>query len=189
MIYLTWSKVYFTLICTEPWPVRPLEASAAMIGFLLRAFNGFSYKEKSTFISLVAIAGIYGAYFFEVVNGSPRQSLSAMLATMIGLVVVLVVVHVVFHIVISLDDVPEAEDERDRAVNRTSSVVGYNVLWAGVAMVIGRILILGTWAEKGAGAAAPSTFEIANLLLGCLVASEVAYYASQLFLYRRGVTR
>ena len=160
-----------------------------MIESMLRAFNGFSYKEKSALISLVGIAGTYGAYFFELITGSPRQSLSATLGTMIGLVVVLVVVHVIFHIVISLDDVPEEEDERDRAVKRTASVVGYNVLCVGVGVVIGRILILGSWAEKAAGAGTPSTFEIANLLLACLVASEVAYYASQLFLYRRGVAR
>jgi hypothetical protein len=67
--------------------------------------------------------------------------------------VLLVVVHVVFHIVISLDDVSERDDERDRAVSRRASVLGYNVLLAG------------------------------------LVISEVAYYASQLYLYRRGVTR
>jgi hypothetical protein len=145
----------------------------------------FSYKEKSILISLLAVAGIYGAYFYDVLSGDVDTTLEAMLASIIGIVIALVVVHIAYHIVISLDDVSEEEDERDRAVNRRASVFGYNVLFVVVLMVTSRIVILGSWAEEGGGAA-PSGFEIANLLLAGLVLSEVVYYATQLFFYRRG---
>lgn len=147
--------------------------------------NDFSYKEKSILISLLAIAGIYGAYFFDVVTGDVEATLQAMLVSMIGIVVALVIVHIAYHIVISLDDVSEEDDERDRAVNRRASVFGYNVLFVVVLAVASRIVIVGSWAEEG-GTVAPTGFEIANLLLAGLVLSEVVYYATQLFFYRRG---
>jgi len=153
---------------------------------VVKLFNGFSYKEKSILISLLAVAGIYGVYFIDVMSGSTEPTLSAMLSRMLGIVVALVVVHVIYHIVISLDDVSEEEDERDRAVNRRAAVFGYNVLFVAVLAVTGRMVILGAWAEHEQ-AIAPSTFEIANLLLAGLVLSEVVYYAMQLVLYRSGV--
>ena len=158
-----------------------------MIAAILRLFSGFSYKEKSILISLLAVAGLYGAYFFDLVSGNSEQALAAMLTNMFGLVVALVIVHVIFHIVITLDDVSEADDERDRAVSRRASVFGYNVLYSVVLLVTGRIVILGAWAEntQNAQIVAPSTFETANLLLVGLVLSEVVYYAMQLFFYRR----
>ena len=157
-----------------------------MLAAMLRLFNGFSYKEKSILISLLAVAGLYGAYFFDLISGQSEQTLEAMLTSMFGVVVALVVVHVIFHIVITLDDVSAAEDERDRAVSRRASVFGYNVLYVAVLLVTGRILILGVWGE-GTSLALPSHFEIANVLLAGLVLSEVIYYAMQLFFYRRGV--
>lgn len=158
-----------------------------MIGSVLRVLNGFSFKEKSTITSLVAVAGIYGTYFYDVLMAHQAQSLGSMLGTMIGLVVALVVVHIVFHIVIALDDHAHDDDERDRAISRRASVFGYNVLVVGVLLVIGHILILGSVAQEAAGVAVPGPVTIINLLLACLVASEVVYYASQLFLYRRGL--
>ncbi len=163
---------------------------------LLKLFNGFSFKEKSILISLLAVAALYGGYFYDLLgNGvglaDSSQSLQAMLERMIGIVIALVVVHIIFHIVISLDDVEEAEDERDRAVARRASVFGFNVLFLAVLLVLGRILILGAWAETddpGARSLAPpGLFEIANLLLAGLVAADLVYYGAQLFFYRRGL--
>lgn len=160
-----------------------------MLGSILKLFNGFSYKEKSILISLLAVAGLYGAYFGDLLAGAAGESLADMLGSMIGIVVALVIVHVAYHIVISMDDVSEAEDERDQAVSRRASVFGYNVLFVAVMLILGRILILGAWSEGADArmAAAPGVFEIANLLLAALVASEVVYYAAQLFFYRRGI--
>ncbi len=157
----------------------------------LNLFNGFSYKEKSILISLLAVSGLYGGYFLDMIQDPVDASLAAMLRSMVGIVIALVVVHVVFHIVISLDDVDEAADERDRAVARRASVVGFNVLFLAVLLVTGRIIILGAWAESEAPLDAPGglpgLFEIANLLLAGLVLSDVAYYAAQLYFYRRGL--
>jgi small neutral amino acid transporter SnatA (MarC family) len=154
---------------------------------LLKMFNGFSFKEKSILISLLAVAVLYGGYFLDMLGGGPEQTLALMLERMVGIVIALVAVHIIFHIVIALDDVEEAEDERDKAVARRASVYGFNVLFVAVLLVTGRIVILGAWAESAPPAAGPDVFEIANLLLAGLIASEVVYYAAQLFFYRRGL--
>lgn len=158
---------------------------------LLRLFNGFSFKEKSILISLLAVSGLYGGYFIDMWRTAAEPSMAAMLENMVGIVIALVIVHIVFHIVISLDDVEEAEDERDKAVARRASVYGFNVLFVAVLLVTGRIIILGAWAEADSPAdapgGAPGTFEIANLLLAGLVLSDLVYYGAQLFFYRRGL--
>jgi len=163
---------------------------------ILKLFNGFSFKEKSILISLFAVAALYGGYFYDLVSsgvhlGAASQSLSVMLESMVGIVIALVMVHIIFHIVISLDDVEEAEDERDKAVARRASVFGFNVLFVAVLLVTGRIVILGAWSETDDPSAMPSAvpgaYEIANLLLAGLVASEIVYYGAQLFFYRRGL--
>lgn len=153
----------------------------------LRLFNDFSYKEKSILISLLAVAGLYGNYFYDLLRGAVEQNMAAMLNNMAVLVVALIIVHIVFHIVISLDDVDEAEDERDKAVARRASVFGYNVLFVAVLAVIGRVVILGAFLDDDASRVPPGSFEIANLLLAGLILSEVVFYAAQLFFYRRGV--
>ena len=158
-----------------------------MIGSILKLLNGFSYKEKSILISLIAVTSIYGGYFFDVMNGAADRSLATMLQSMFGIVVALIIVHIIFSIVITLDDVSEAEDERDKAVSRRASVFGYNVLFWAVLMITARILIVGARSEEGAQVLAPGTFEIANLLLAGLVLSEIVYYGAQLLFYRVGI--
>ena len=154
----------------------------------LKLLNGFSFKEKSLLISLLTILVIYGGYFADVLSSTADRSLGAMLGTMIALLVALVAVHVFFHIVIALDDVEEAEDERDKAVARRASVYGYNVLFLAVILILGRMLIVGGWLEDGAADAGPLVYEVANLLLAALVTAEVVYYLAQLVFYRRGLS-
>ena len=156
---------------------------------LLNAYKAFSFREKSILISLLAVAVLYGGYFMDMLRGVGEHTMAVMLGNMVGIVIALVIVHVVFHIVIALDvdNVEEAEDERDRAVARRASVYGFNVLFVAVLLVTGRIIILGSWAEAEAPGAAPDSFEIANLLLAGLVLSDLVYYAAQLFFYRRGL--
>lgn len=154
---------------------------------MLRLLNGFSFKEKSLLISLVALLMVYGGYFAGVLSGDAEPTLAAMLETLLGLVVALVVVHVAFHIVISLDDVEEAEDERDRAVRRHAAVAGYNVLFVALLLITGRLLVLGAGTEEADSPAPMTLVELANLMLAAMVVSEVVYYGAQLFFYRRGL--
>lgn len=146
----------------------------------------FSFKEKSLLISLATILFLYGAYFLRVLGGDTEPVLTAMLKEMIGILIALVVVHIIYHSVISLDDAPGRDDERDKAIDRRASSISHTVLVVAVITVLIRILIVGAWGES-ADESLISLFEIANLLLAGLVASEVVHYAAQLFFYRRGL--
>ncbi|MCB1684825.1 MAG: hypothetical protein R3E82_19120 [Pseudomonadales bacterium] len=146
----------------------------------------FSFKEKSLLISLLAILVLYGAYFLRVLGGEAQPVLTAMLQEMIGIVIALIVVHIVYHSVISLDDAPGRDDERDKAIDRRAGSISHVILVIAVITVLARILIVGAWGES-ADESLISLFEIANLLLAGLVASEVVHYAAQLYFYRRGL--
>ena len=62
------------------------------MGSILKLFNGFSFKEKSILISLLAVAVIYGGYFSQLLSGEAGQSMGNMLQSMIGIVIALVAV-------------------------------------------------------------------------------------------------
>lgn len=145
----------------------------------------FSFREKSAAVSLLAVLGTYGCYFYSVLLGSGPGSAGEMLGLMIGLVVVLVVIEVVFHIVVAAFNPREAEaaaDEREKLISLKSYRAGYLVLVAGVLLTLGRLLF-GSVVEPES----VSLLETANLLLLILVLAEVTCYAAQLYHFRRGV--
>lgn len=144
-----------------------------------------SFREKSAAVSLLAVLGTYGYYFYFVLLGAGPVSADEMLGRMIALVVVLVVVEVAFHIAIaafSPRDAQAAADEREQLISLKSYRVSYLVLAAGVLLVLGRMLFGGVVEPQ-----AVSLLDIANLLLLALVISEIAGYAAQLYHFRRGV--
>lgn len=145
-----------------------------------------SFKEKSLLISLGAVLFVFGAYFYNVWTGDVDGTLNGMLASMIGVVIGIVIIHIAYHIVIALDDEPEPEDERDKAVGRRASVFSHWVLSLIIVAVYFRVIILGAWGESS-GTEEITLFEIANLLLLGLASSEAANYAAQLYFYRKGV--
>jgi cytochrome b561 len=147
-----------------------------------------SFREKSIFVSLLAVLLVYGCYFTELLASSQQYTLSAMLHTSIGVVVTLVVIEVLLHAVLaSIDRSAEVpEDERDRAIRTRAASLAYSVLSAGVILVLLHVLVRGAM-DSGFAATEFSLFVIANLLLFVIVFSEVVHYGAQLWLYRRGV--
>jgi len=145
-----------------------------------------SFREKSAVVSLLAVLGTYGYYFYFVLLGAGPDSPAEMLSWMIGLIVVLVVIEVVFHIVIAGFDHRETErpaDERERLISLKAFRVGYLVLCGFVLLALGRTLFGSVFAPEEV-----SLLEIANLLLLGLVLAEVANYGVQLYHFRRGVS-
>lgn len=145
----------------------------------------FSFQEKSAAVSLLAVLGTYGYYFYFVLLGSGPATPAEMLGWMIGLVVVLVVIEVVFQSLIAAFNAQEAEasaDERERLINLKSYRISYLILAAGALCTLGRLLF-GSVVEPQE----VTLLEIANLLLASLVVSEAAGYGVQLYHFRRGV--
>ena len=155
----------------------------------MNPLNELSFREKSALVSLLAVLFIYGGYFADLLSGNAERTLSAMLYTSIGVVIALVVIEVVFHSLLGTHDAEDADapaDERDLEVRRYASAFSYKVLTTGVIIVLCRWLFRGAM-DESAGVAELNLFEIANLLLFALVASESCFYGAQVWFYRRGV--
>ena len=143
----------------------------------VKALMNASFEEKSAWITMLALLGTFGFYFF-VAGRMLAHGVTAVAAfvPLFALVVgLLVVVLVVAHTVVAIASRPDGRDERDqviawRAENNSSWLLGVGV--------IGAIFGLATPLER---------VWIANGLLLSLFLSEVLKYALQLYYYRRGM--
>ena len=145
--------------------------------------SNLSFKEKSIWGSLVALAGVSAWYFWAAFDmaAAGATDLTALGGLAVGLVVVLIVVQIVWHSVITGRHGEEGEDERDRLISLKAERVASYVLGVGVIFVIGHL-----WFSEIFGNGSVSAFVTGNLLLLALALSEIAKCVSQLVFYRRG---
>jgi hypothetical protein len=135
-----------------------------------------SFREKSAWISVLSISGIYGFYFWSVIHAGPKAGgfhFGGLLMT----VVALVVLEVVLHIAAAIFNPKEAQaprDERDKLIELRSMRVAYAGLATSVAMAC------------FFGAFTPPIIFNTNSLLFILVTAEILRYACQVIQYRRG---
>ena len=135
-----------------------------------------SFREKSAWISVLSISGIYGFYFWSVIHAGPKAGgfhFGGLLMT----VVALVVLEVVLHIAAAIFNPKEAQaprDERDKLIELRSMRVAY----AGLATSVAMACFFGAFTP-------PIVFNT-NALLFILVTAEVLRYACQVIQYRRG---
>jgi hypothetical protein len=135
-----------------------------------------SFREKSAWISVLSISGIYGLYFWSVIHAGPKAGgfhFGGLLMT----VVALVVLEVVLHIAAAIFNPKEAQaprDERDKLIELRSMRVAY----AGLATSIATACFFGAFNP-------PIVFNT-NALLFILVTAEILRYACQVIQYRRG---
>ncbi|MEJ2401211.1 MAG: hypothetical protein P8Y52_07435 [Xanthomonadales bacterium] len=138
-----------------------------------------SFREKVVWVMLVIMVVVYGGYFASVlqaVNAGIEVSEIAYRRAMLGTVITVVCLSIVGTIAVTIvsrgDD---AEDERDREIDRYGASLGAVVLAVGV---------LGGLALAMIGAA---HFWIANVLLLSLVLAEIAAGLRKVIRYRSGV--
>lgn len=134
-----------------------------------------TFREKSAAVTLIALALVYGGYFWNAWRWSPDTPMAAVSAVLIGTVVSLVVLLIVMHIVMTAFDRKAEEDERDRVFALIGDRNGGYVV--GFGAVCAMLALLAEWAPV----------HVIHLLLGALVLSEIVKIVTQLFLYRRGV--
>jgi hypothetical protein len=135
-----------------------------------------SFREKSSWISLVSILAIYGAYFWSLVrSGSPAgTSFGGLLMT----IVAIAVVQTVLTVGVAVAAPREAQappDEREKLIDLKATRFAYAALAGSVAC-----------ACFFGGFNPPIVFN-ANALLFILVAAEILRSGSQIVQYRRGV--
>jgi hypothetical protein len=135
-----------------------------------------SFCEKSAWISLLSMVGIYGFYFWTVVHAGPQASgfhLGGLLETVIALVVVQVVLTVAVAI-FTPKEAKAPRDEREKLIELRAMRVAYSGLATSVALAC------------FFGAFDPPILFNTNALLFILVTAEILRSACRIIQYRRG---
>jgi hypothetical protein len=134
-----------------------------------------SFREKSSWISLLTMAGIYGFYFWSVIHEPHpgRVHFGGLLQTIIALVFVQVVLSIAVAI-FKPEEAKAQRDERDKLIDLRATRVAYAGLATGI--VVACLF----------GAFNPPIIFNTNALLFVLVAAEILRSAGQIVQYRRG---
>lgn len=135
-----------------------------------------SFREKSAWISLLSMAGIYGFYFWSVIHAGPQAS-GFHFGGLLGTIIALVVVQVVLTVAVAISAPTEAKaprDERDKLIELRAMRVAYAGLATGIALAC------------FFGAFNPPIVFNTNALLFILVTAEIMRSACQIVQYRRG---
>lgn len=140
-----------------------------------------SFKEKSTWVSLIIMLVVWGYYFNElraVLDDGFVGRLQTTILFIIALVI-LVVLNIAGHIVIAITnprDANQPEDERDRVVSQRAGNIAGIVL--GIACIN-----LAAWAMF----LDLSSVLMAHCLLLALIIAQIVHDALRLYYYRRGL--
>jgi len=135
-----------------------------------------SFREKTAWISVLSMSGIYGIYFWSVVHYGSRAR-GFHLGGLLGTIVALVVVQVVLTVAVAIFSPKDAKapcDERDKLIALRSMRFAYSGLATGIAL-----------ACFFSGFDPPIVFNM-NALLFILVTAEIMRSAYQIVQYRRG---
>jgi hypothetical protein len=135
-----------------------------------------SFREKSAWISMLSMSGIYGFYFWSVIHAGP-QARSFHFGGLLATVIALVVVQVVLTVAVAIFTPREAKaprDERDKLIELRAMRVAY----AGLATSVALACFFGAFNP-------PIVFNT-NSLLFILVTAEIMRSACQIIQYRRG---
>jgi hypothetical protein len=135
-----------------------------------------SFREKSAWISLLSMSGIYALYFLSLSHPEPRRA-GPRFGGLLGTIVALVVVQTVLTIAAAIFSPKEAKaphDERERLIDLRATRFAYAALASSVAC-----------ACFFGGFNPPIVFS-ANALLFILVLAEILRSGCRIVQYRRG---
>jgi hypothetical protein len=135
-----------------------------------------SFREKSAWISMLSMSGIYGFYFWSVVHLGPKAG-GFHFGSLLETIIALVVLQIVLTIAVAIFTPREAKaprDERDKLIELRAMRVAY----AGLATSVALACFFGAFDP-------PIVFNT-NSLLFILVTAEIMRSACQIIQYRRG---
>lgn len=134
-----------------------------------------SFREKSAWISLISVSGIYAVYYWSVVRSGPRSGVHA--GALLETVIALAIVQTVLTVAVAIFAPKEAKaprDERDKLIDLRASRFAYAGLATGIAFAC------------FFGALTPPIVFNTNALLFILVTAEIMRSGCQIIQYRRG---
>ena len=136
-----------------------------------------SFREKSSWISVLSMSVIYGYYFWSVVHAGPQAGGFRFGGLLLRTIIALVAVQVVLTTAVAIFKPNEAQaprDERDKLIELRAMRVAYAGLATGIALAC------------FFGAFNPPLVFNANALLFILVTAEIMRSGCQIVQYRRG---
>lgn len=150
-----------------------------------------SYKEKSTWASLLLTGFIFYFYINELLVAQQLAQLSEefVVSLFVKIVLITIVIEIVSQTSLALMHYKEAEkgdDEREKQFKLLGYRNAYHVITAGIFIAL--FLLWSTdisITNIGFSELSPAYNTLSYLLISFLLA-EITYYASQAFLYRRG---
>lgn len=141
-----------------------------------------AFREKLASTLLATTLAGFAVYLYVIFaiarRGGWAIPVHAIVPALIGMGVLTAILSAIGATIVAVRASADADapaDERDRLVARTASARAYGVVVIGLAGTVGAMLL-------GVGA-----FPVASLLVGILVVGEATRYASEAWLYRRGV--
>ncbi|MBL4597249.1 MAG: hypothetical protein JKX99_11800 [Robiginitomaculum sp.] len=137
-----------------------------------------SFEEKSTLISLVAIAVTFGNYFGRVWF-FPRDEASQ-LGLLFTVLFIFIVIEALLHIGLAIGQKQQKADERDKAVSGKANRNGYLLMLSLLICFVGYLIFAGILTGTA------NVMTAINLMVFAVVAAELVRLGSLLFYYRMG---
>lgn len=153
-----------------------------------------SFSEKSAWISLVIMIYIWGDYLFELIgmhgSGLDMESKKSSALVLLNTAIIAVIIaEAVFHTVLAMAYPNKADqqgDERDQQIEMAATKPAYAILFTGVIIAIGHLLIVEQFPEM-----AKSSIEIpfigVHILMFSALLAEIARFVIMIKRYRSGV--
>jgi hypothetical protein len=137
-----------------------------------------TYQEKSRWIALTANLLAWGWYFVTLARlpaGLPDER--GLIGLMVPVFIAITIINIVGHVIVAVLKPSEAGtdlDEREKAISRHASAVGYTVLCVGVAIALGTTLLCWT-----------AWFAV-NAVMAAFIVAECVRYGVEILAFRRG---
>jgi hypothetical protein len=135
-----------------------------------------SFREKSAWISLLSMSGIYGLYFWSL-SHTVQGTVGFHFGGLLGTIIALAVIQTALTIAVAIFSPKEAKaprDERERLIDLRAARFAYAALAGSVACAC------------FVGGFNPPVIFNANALLFILVLAEILRSSCQIVQYRRG---
>ncbi|MFT7129411.1 MAG: hypothetical protein ACI89U_001527 [Gammaproteobacteria bacterium] len=153
-----------------------------------------SFKEKGTWVSLLATLAIFGNYAISVFSMdssvlNPEEMIKVAMDNLSSAIFFIVIVEIIFQSLIAAGSRNKIEiegDERDSLITLTSNSSGYWVLSIGVIITIGQLILPHVFGIEFSPAELTSIPMFAmHLLLFSFILAEIVRFSHQIYLYRK----
>jgi hypothetical protein len=137
-----------------------------------------TFQEKSRWIALTANLLAWGWYFVTLARlPADLPDERGLLGLMVPVFVAVVIINIIGHVIVAVLKPSEARtglDEREKAISRHASAIGYTVLCVGIAIALGTTLYYWT------------AWVAVNAVMAAFILAECVRYGVEIVAFRRG---